>query len=247
MRKILVASQKGGVGKTTSSINLAALASKAGHRVGLIDADPSSSVQAALGLKPENGLPLETEDFGNLGTLYPQVLPRLDILIPSNAEADGDGNLDGLLASMSAWDWANRYHVLFVDSPPFLGTLPHLLLHFCQELILVMRSDPLSARTLPMYLQIVQQARQHAPNVALLGILLTLPWGTAPYGEWEQALRKSFPGCLFPQTIPFDESVGQGLLHAQPLVSYSPDSPAAQAYESLAETLGLIAATGRHA
>ena len=83
MRKLLVASQKGGVGKTTTSINLAAAAAMAGARVLLLDADPLSNISTSLNLAEHPGRqPLRQSGIELPGMLVSNVLPGLDVLCP---------------------------------------------------------------------------------------------------------------------------------------------------------------------
>src|SRR5689334_6460655 len=98
VRKLLVASQKGGVGKTTTSINLAAAAARAGARVLLLDADPLSSVTNALNLTthPQRRT-LRQVGLDLPGVLICDVLPNLDVLSPYEAGPCTDADLDDLL------------------------------------------------------------------------------------------------------------------------------------------------------
>ncbi|MFO0843375.1 MAG: ParA family protein [Gemmataceae bacterium] len=241
MRKLLVASQKGGVGKTTTSINLAAATAMAGARVLLLDADPLSSISASLNLTQHpQRQPLRQAGIDLPGVLVSNVIPGLDVLSPYDDGGCSDEDLDQLLALLGTSAFQECYAALVVDTPPFLGANPAQLLSTCEEFVLVMRAEPMAYRTLPAFLELVQRSRAGLP-VQMRGLLLTLPDGEAPGGRWERELRGRFGSRILPHVVPFDESVGQAMLSAQ-IVSHSHrESPVAAAYHGLVEHLALAA------
>ncbi len=165
VRKLLVASQKSGIGKTTTSINLAAAAALAGSRVLLLDADPLSSVSTALHLGSHPfRRPLRQSGLNLPGALACDVLPGLDVLSPYEAGACSDADLDDLLRLLDAPPFRASYGCLVVDSPPFLGANPGQLVGACDGYIVVMRAEPLAHRTLPAFLELVQRRGASGPR-----------------------------------------------------------------------------------
>jgi chromosome partitioning protein len=240
VRKLLVASQKSGVGKTTSSINLAAAAAAAGARVLLLDADPLSGVSMTLNLTdhPRRRL-LRADGIDLPGVLCSDVIPGLDVLSPYGDGACSDEEFDELLRLVASPVPGRGYSCLVVDSPPFMGANPGQLLGSCDDLVLVMRAEPMAYRTLPAFLELVQRSRKNGRGVQMRGILLTLPDGELPGGRWERELRGRFGARILPHVIPFDEEVARALEAGQILSHAQPESAAAAQYHALAGTLAL--------
>lgn len=140
MQTLLVASQKGGVGKTTTSINLAAATAMTGTRVLLLDADPLSSISAMLGLSlhPQRHH-LQQSGLDLPGVLTCNVLPCLDVLSPYDESGCSDERLDQLLGLLAQPAFRACYGCLVVNTQPFLGSNAQRLLAICDRYLLVMR------------------------------------------------------------------------------------------------------------
>jgi chromosome partitioning protein len=241
VRKLLVASQKGGVGKTTASVNLAAAAALAGSRVLLLDADPLSTISTALNLTEhpqrkalkEIGIPLP-------GVMVSEVIPGLDILCPYDDGGCPDEAFDDLLQSLAAPAFQECYATLVVNAPPFMGTNPGQLVGACEEFVLVMRAEAMAHRTLPAFMQLVDRTQSKPNGLRMRGILLTLPAGEMPGGRWERELRGRFGSRVLPQVIPHDEEVARALMDSRIVTHASPESTAAVQYRTIVENLGLV-------
>ncbi|MGL4422965.1 MAG: ParA family protein [Gemmataceae bacterium] len=243
MRTLLVASQKGGVGKTTTAVNLATLAAAGGARVLLLDADPLGSVTASLQLTRDenaNGPKFRPDGVTRQGTIWSDVLPRLDVLSPYPMGDTSESHLQAFTAGLAASPVPRFYDRLIIDAPPMLGPRPKALLKIAEEVLVVQRAEPMSFRTLPAYLELIQEVRNEGIRVKLIGVLMTLASGQVPGSKMETKLRQRFPGLL-PQVIPHAGEVNKALVLGQPVSVMAPDCAVSKQYRSLAATLGLTA------
>jgi chromosome partitioning protein len=240
MRRVLVTSQKGGVGKTTTSINLAAAAAMAGNRVFLLDADPLSNISTSLQLAERAGRQTLRQIGIDLpGLLSCNVIAGLDVMSPYDEGGCTDEELGRLLQLIATPTFQDCYDCLIVDTPPFLGANPGQLLGICDEFMLVMRAEAMAYRTLPAFLELIQRARTVGNTLKMRGILLTLPEGEVPGCRWERELRGRFGTRILPQVIPHDEGITRSLVFGQILCHSHPESVPGQQYRSLVETLAL--------
>ena len=250
MRTLVVGSQKGGVGKTTTAINLAAAAAKSGLKVLLLDADPMASVAASLLLKrftenEEAGdegastvLP-RPDDVTGHGVVWEAVEANLDVAAPYPDDDANDEYLMDFLTGMGTSKLSRIYDLIIIDAPPMLGSRPTLVLKQADEILIVQRAEPISFRTLPAYLELLREVKQQGGKVQLRGILMTLPPGVESGSMGEQRIRDKFKGLL-PQIIPFDPEIGRALIVGRPVVSKFPHCMAAKQYEAVAAQLGLV-------
>src|SRR5207249_1723617 len=123
-------------------------------------------------------------------------VPYADAAPETDALADTLRLLDG--------DYFGRYRCVLFDAPPAAtGEGPRKLLRAADELVVVLRAEPLAYRTLPKYLAVVRTVEAAGARVRMRGLLLTLPPGERPGGRWERQLRARFGPYLLPQTIPY--------------------------------------------
>jgi chromosome partitioning protein len=241
VRKLLVASQKGGVGKTTTSMNLAAAAALYGTRVLLLDADPLSNISTALNLAEHpHRQSLRQAGVELPGVLVTNIVPGLDVFSPYEEGRCSDEDLNHLLDALSTAPCQEGYGCVVVDVPPFMGANPAQLVSACDEFILVMRAEAMAYRTLPAFMELVQRSSRPGHTIQMRGILLTLPEGEEPGAcRWERELRGRFGARVLPEVIPHDETIGKALKIGQICSQLHPDSPSARQYRALADKLGL--------
>jgi chromosome partitioning protein len=240
VRKLLVASQKGGVGKTTTSINLAAAAAKAGARVLLLDADPLSSISATLNLQ-EHPQRRSLRQVELPGTVISGVMPGLDIVCPYEDGSCTDEDLDDVFKVLASPSFEEHYGCLIVGAPPFMGANAAQLLQSCNEFVIVMRAEAMAYRTMPAFLELVQRKKNAARPINLRGILLTLPEPDDQGSRWERELRGRYGGRILSAVIPYDEEIRKSLELNRIVLQAAPEAPSSQQYVQLAATLGLVA------
>jgi chromosome partitioning protein len=240
---LVVSNQKGGVGKTTTVVNLAAYAGLAGKRVLVVDNDPQANASSALNKTAfEHSIysgaePVETSAEGVR-------------LVPSGADlADQERRLAGSTGgSLALRDRLRAHRVNFdlviVDCPPNLTCLPTNALLAATHLLVPLQSEYFALEGLSQLLAHVDGLRQdHELQLNLCGILLTMATpGSGLSSAVEAEVRRHFNQGVFTAVIPRDETAAAAPSHARALVDHDPLCPAALAY--LAATKELLSRLG---
>mgnify|MGYP000700752863 CR=1 FL=1 len=252
---LALCSQKGGVGKTTSCVNLAVGLAKAGKKVLVIDNDPQGSMTASLGYHNPDELPItlatiltkivEDELFENtLGILHHQ--EGID-LIPANIELAGlevalvnSMNREKMLKQVL--DGAKReYDYILLDCTPSLGMLTINALAAADTALIPVQAQYLSAKGLEQLLQTICKVHRQKinPKLKIEGILLTMTDSRTNYGKQIDTLIRQAYGSkikVFDQTIPRSVRAAETSAAGKSIFQYDPKSKVAEAYQSLAKT-----------
>ncbi|NIS80894.1 MAG: AAA family ATPase [Anaerolineales bacterium] len=245
-RVLVVANQKGGVGKTTTVINLGAALAERGSRVLLIDLDPQAGLSASLGFDPYKVNPtthtLLMDEKVSLDRIVCPFGERLWVA-PANidlaAAEYGLPRVDDSAGRLRRALDGKREHVDFVliDTPPSLGILTVNGLVAADELVIPVECQYLAMRGIRALLEtawLLQKRIHH--DVHLLGILATMYRPDSLHAsEVVNELRAVFGDKVFQTVIEMDESVMIAPAARKSVLSFKPDSPAAIAYRSLAE------------
>ncbi len=275
MRSIAVANQKGGVGKTTTSVNLAVALARAGRNVCLIDLDPQAHATLHAGVAPGShpvsafdvltgGQPLEAATVSAGDNLW--VVPsHIDLSAVEMALAgrpgresilrqriDADPRCRGGAAAAAGFDY------LVVDCPPSLGLLSLNALAAVDEVLLPLQPHFLALHGLSKLLETIELVSEHVnPRLRLLGVVLCMyESGTRLAGEIGRDVADFFGAAaaahpawreakVFETRIRRNIRLAEAPSFGQSIFAYAPDSHGAADYEALAAEVDQAAAVGR--
>ncbi len=254
-RTLAIANQKGGVGKTTTAINLAACLAERGQRTLLIDLDPQANATSGLGLEKSSGNSvyqalLADANDGDAPKLRDLIqkgpLENLDV-IPSEldlaaAEVDvarAENYLQRFAQALAPLKANDPHDFIIVDCPPSLGILTMNALAAVDGIIIPMQCEYYALEGLSVMLRLIEQLRSTAnPKLEITGIVMTMVTARTNLGAQVAAeVRLHFPEKIFNTTIPRTVRLAEAPSFGKPIILYDTHSPAATAYRALADEL----------
>ncbi|MBM3210297.1 ParA family protein [Candidatus Saccharibacteria bacterium] len=242
---IAVTNQKGGVGKTTSSINLAYYFAKSGKKTLLIDFDPQGNATSGLGVDKQGLTRTMTDvvlgqarldevviatEFKNLS-----LAPSTPHLANTEVElAQAQGRFVRLKQALAV---QNDYDLIVIDSPPSLSLLTVNGLIAAQYVVLPVQAEFYALEGLGQLLETMKLIRKGLnPTLELLGVLPTMMDSrTALSGQVYDEIKKYFPGKVFNATIPRNVRLAEAPSHGMPVGAYDRLSKGARAYKAAAK------------
>jgi len=243
---IAITNQKGGVGKTTTSINLAYFLSKAGKSVLLIDFDPQGNASSGLGVdKSELQLTMTDVVMGRASldqvvvpTAYKNLslAPTTSVLANTEVEmAQSEKRFSRLKLAIDAS--AVNYDFILIDSPPSLSLLTVNGLIASKYVLLPVQAEFYALEGLGQLLETMKLVRKGMnPHLELLGVLPTmLDSRTSLSTQVHNEIKRHFPGKVFETTIPRNIRLAEAPSHGIPIGVYDKFSKGSRAYKALAK------------
>jgi chromosome partitioning protein len=224
-----LANQKGGVGKTTTAINLAACLAEAGERALVVDLDPQANATSGLGERA-NG----TSSYDLLDGAPLEGLARPTRFTNLARRSDGDRYLARSLGSARA-----GYAFVFLDCPPSLGPLTVNALAAADRVLVPVQAEYYALEGLTQLVHSVNLVRARLnPKLALGGLLLTMVDGrTRLAADVVAEVRRHFGALVFETTVPRSVRLAEAPSHGLPAIAYDRHSAGADAYWKVAMEL----------
>lgn len=245
-RVIAVINQKGGVGKTTTAVNLAAYIAKQGKTVLLIDLDPQGNATSGLGL----------DKLALKATAYNAVVDGLDInivrhdtnisglsIVPTNSDLAG---AEIALATVKDRELKlrdaispifNDYDFIFIDCPPSLGLLTVNALSASSDVVVPVQTEYYAMEGLGQLIQVIQRVQQGLnPTLNILGVVMTMYDSRTGLSEQVKAeIQRVFGDLVFNTVIPRNVRLAEAPSHGKPIMLYDKWSKGARSYKALSK------------
>jgi chromosome partitioning protein len=252
-RIFTIANQKGGVGKTTSTVNLAAALAKSGAQTLVIDLDPQGNASTALGVGRQGDISSIYDVLVNDVSIAEalQRSPEFETLscVPATIHLAGaeielvslphrELRLKSALDAFLASEQGKRYDYVLIDCPPSLGLLTINAFSAAREVLIPIQCEYYALEGLSQLLSNIELIAQHLnPDLALSAILLTMYDGRTNLAQQVAAeVRQHFPQQTLTTLIPRSVRISEAPSYGQSVISYDPHSPGALSYlEAAAE------------
>jgi chromosome partitioning protein len=244
-RIISIASQKGGVGKTTTAINLGACLAQESRRVLVVDVDPQANATSGLGV---NGNDQKTTIYEVLlgsaeltEAVLPTALANLDVAVSGQRLSGAEVELVGVMARETRLKHAiakirDQYDYILIDSPPSLGLLTVNALTASDSVLIPLQCEYLALEGLTQLIGAIRLVQDHLnPGLRIEGVLLTMYDSRLNLSQQvADEARKFFAERLYRTVIPRNVRLSEAPSFGKPIVLYDPHSTGAESYRELA-------------
>ena len=245
-RIIAVVNQKGGVGKTTTAVNLTAALTDAGKRVLLCDFDPQANASSGLGVDKRHirhsvyDVIINGQDPGDViaHTKYGDVLPSTADLAGAGVELlsmpEPNFCLKKALALVK-----DQYDVIFIDCPPSLELLTLNALAAADSILVPVQCEYFALEGLTDLMTTLRLVKKRMnPGLEIFGVALTMFDGRTNFStQVAQEVRRHFPGKVFANVIPRNVRLAEAPSHGLPVTVYDRHSRGAKAYQAMAQEI----------
>ena len=247
MRIVALANQKGGVGKTTTAVNLGAALAELGHRILLIDLDPQANATSSFGLQGTDGTSLYDPLLGG-ASITEKILPtRRDglFIVPADIDLAGaeveiarmPNHLTRLAETLKPLQSDDTFDFVLLDCPPSLGILMSNALAAADELLTPIQCEYFALEGLVKIVRLVEQVRDSGANdrLEIGGIVMTMFDARTNLSQQVVAdVRKHFGERVYQTVIPRSVRLSEAPSFGKSILEYAPSGAAAQAYRALA-------------
>ena len=246
MKIVAIANQKGGVGKTTTAVNLSACLAEKGKRVLLVDADPQGNSTSGLGLKKEGSdtsiYDVLINDVSVDSATKDTMIDTLKLLPAHISLAGAEVELVNILAREQVLKRAlaavkNPYDYVFIDCPPSLELLTLNALCAADSLLVPLQGEYYALEGLSDLMNTVRLVRRNLnPKLEIEGVLLTMFDGRTNLAiQVAQEVKRFFPGKVYATVVPRNVRLSEAPSHGKPITSYDRSCRGAEAYVQLAQ------------
>jgi chromosome partitioning protein len=245
-RVLALANQKGGVGKTTSAVNLAAFLAESGQRTLLIDIDPQGNATSSLGID-KNSVDTSTYDVLIEGrsleeTAIEDVRPRLDLLAANGVLAGAEVELVGLRRREYRLREAlegSRYDVAVIDCPPSLGLLTVNALTAADEVVVPIQCEYLALEGVMQLINTIDLVKRRLnPRLDVLAVVMTMfDARTRLSAQVVQDVQRFFPSRIITTVVPRTVRLAEAPSYGQTIFEYDAASRGAEAYREISREL----------
>src|SRR6266516_6761942 len=247
MRIVALANQKGGVGKTTTAVNLGAALAELGHRILLIDLDPQANATSSFGLQGTDGISLYDPLLGG-ASITEKILPtRRDglFIVPADIDLAGaeveiarmENHLTRLAETLKPLQADDTFDFILLDCPPSLGILMTNALAAADEILTPIQCEYFALEGLVKIVRVVEQVRDSGANdqIEIGGIVMTMfDRRTNLSGQVVDEVRQHFGSRVYNTVIPRTVRLSEAPSFGKSILEYDPGGAGAGAYRALA-------------
>ena len=245
MKIVAVANQKGGVGKTTTSVNLAACLAAMGRKILLIDLDPQGNATSALGMSSTEEKSCYGPLLGESALVDNITATRFENLsiVPADLDLAGveievarlDDHLVRLRNAVAPLRKKATYDYVLLDCPPSLGILMTNALAAADQVLVPLQAEYFALEGLTRIMEVTEHLHSVNPGLKVEGIVMTMVDNRTNLSQQVVAEVKShFPELIYATAIPRSVRLGEAPSFGKPIIEYDPSSLGAFAYTALA-------------
>ncbi len=247
---IAVANQKGGVGKTTTSVNVAACLAALGQRILLVDLDPQANATSGVGLEKVEGASCYRALLGEIplmDKIQATAFENLSV-VPSEVDMCGaevelsrlDHHMQRLKLALEPVRQSGQFDLILIDCPPALGILTLNVFTAADSLLIPLQCEYYALEGISIINRLIGQLRESGvnPNLSLFGVVMTMfDARTRLAAQVVLEVRQHFGALVFDTLIPRATRLAEAPSHGKPIIHYDKYSAGSAAYEVLSEEI----------